>query len=160
MLVPVCVQYEYKHAILHNPFFNLSIGFGVGQWIHAITSGGSRINQTGAPTYHSAKFFKKLHEKTENRAEMGRASLCPLNPPMIPKYHFLLTKTSLVVETYQANFGSVTFPADVRNNPPAQLSVGTFMTRAHDVRSGTVTILDSRTIRITNLHYDGTGPRN
>ena len=31
-----------------------------------LTSGGSRISQTGAPTYYFAKFHRKLHENEEN----------------------------------------------------------------------------------------------
>ena len=41
---------------------------------------------------------------------------------------------------------------------PGPVSVGEFSRAAHGVRSGDVTVLDKRTIRIEDLHYDGLGP--
>ena len=56
----------------------------------------------------------------------------------------------------QVDFGNLIFPDDLVI--PAARELGQFSRLAHGVRSGTVTILDPKTIRIEDLHYDGAGP--
>ncbi|XP_055950409.1 protein Skeletor, isoforms B/C-like [Argiope bruennichi] len=56
---------------------------------------------------------------------------------------------------YSVNFGSIVIPSD---DLPYQKSLGPLPTLAHGVRSEDVIILDSKTIFIVNLYYDGAGP--
>lgn len=52
--------------------------------------------------------------------------------------------------------GGVEVPSSFQ--APAPQNIGKFTTRAHNVASGEVTILDDRTISIKSLRYDGQGP--
>nr|XP_031827356.1 protein Skeletor, isoforms B/C [Nomia melanderi] len=54
------------------------------------------------------------------------------------------------------NFGYVVFPAGLK--APETKMLSKFTQLAHGVRSGNITILDSKTFYIPNLHYDGKGP--
>ncbi|XP_046462387.1 protein Skeletor, isoforms B/C-like isoform X2 [Daphnia pulex] len=57
---------------------------------------------------------------------------------------------------FAVDFGSVLFPADL--DPPKPRILSEFKRLAHGLRSGSVTILDAKTIYIPNLHYDGAAP--
>ena len=52
--------------------------------------------------------------------------------------------------------GTATFPANIRVPSPRVLTE--FSRLDHGLRSGEVTILDHKTIRIPDLHYDGRAP--
>jgi len=54
------------------------------------------------------------------------------------------------------NFGEVFIPAN--QETPKTRILPEFKRLAHGLRSGNITILDSRTFYIPNLHYDGAGP--
>ena len=60
------------------------------------------------------------------------------------------------ISFFQSFFGGVTIPAGF--DAPKARDVGVFDGTAHKVASGTVTILDTRTIYIRDLVYDGNGP--
>lgn len=57
---------------------------------------------------------------------------------------------------FAANFGDIYFPKVY--SVPEKHVLGQFTQYAHGVKSGTVTILDTRRVMIENLHYDGLGP--
>lgn len=54
------------------------------------------------------------------------------------------------------NFGDVAIPKNLDIPRPKMLPE--FSRLAHGLRSGNISILDSKTIYIPNLHYDGAGP--
>ena len=54
------------------------------------------------------------------------------------------------------DFGSVIFPANLE--PPRPKLLPEFKRLAHGLRSGNISILDSKTFYIPNLHYDGAAP--
>lgn len=54
------------------------------------------------------------------------------------------------------NFGDVYIPANLK--VPKARVLPEFSRLAHGLRSGNITILDSKTFYIPNLHYDGAGP--
>lgn len=54
------------------------------------------------------------------------------------------------------NFGDVFIPANLK--VPKARVLPEFSRLAHGLRSGNITILDSKTFYIPNLHYDGAGP--
>lgn len=54
------------------------------------------------------------------------------------------------------NFGSVPIPQNL--TVPKVRVLPEFSRLAHGLRSGNITILDSKTFYIPNLHYDGAGP--
>lgn len=56
----------------------------------------------------------------------------------------------------QVNFGDVVIPSNVTIPQPRVLPE--FSRLAHGLRSDNITILDSKTFYIPNLHYDGAGP--
>ena len=56
---------------------------------------------------------------------------------------------------FQADFGSIRFPADLVI--PAPVMLGAFMNTDHDVE-GMVTILDHKRFRIDMFSYDGAAP--
>ncbi|XP_077992394.1 protein Skeletor, isoforms B/C-like [Glandiceps talaboti] len=56
---------------------------------------------------------------------------------------------------YTANFGQVNIPDNF--DAPSELDLGEFSQLAHGLR-GHVYIVDAKTFRIENLHYDGNGP--
>lgn len=56
----------------------------------------------------------------------------------------------------QINFGDVYIPANLEIPKPRVLPE--FSRLAHALSSGNISILDSKTIYIPNLHYDGAGP--
>ena len=43
---------------------------------------------------------------------------------------------------------------------PEQIKIGQFKQLAHGLKSGDVTIIDKKRIRIANIYYDGQGPGN
>jgi hypothetical protein len=55
----------------------------------------------------------------------------------------------------QNNFGDVYIPEEFE--PPTPQNVGSFSKNSHNVSSDTVSILDSKTIRIPNFSYNGLG---
>lgn len=57
----------------------------------------------------------------------------------------------------QNDFGDVYIPEEFE--PPMPQRVGTFSKRSTKVKSGSVIILDSKTIKINDFTYDGTGQR-
>ncbi|KAK6622254.1 hypothetical protein RUM44_002061 [Polyplax serrata] len=57
---------------------------------------------------------------------------------------------------FMVNFGEVLFPKNLE--PPKARLLPEFKRLAHGLRSGNITILDSKTFYIPNLHYDGAGP--
>lgn len=57
---------------------------------------------------------------------------------------------------FQVNFGDVFIPSDLK--VPKLQVLPEFSRLAHGLRSGNISILDSKTIYIPNLHYDGGGP--
>lgn len=61
-----------------------------------------------------------------------------------------------VFDLSQVNFGHVYIPANLK--VPKARVLTEFSRLAHGLRSGTITILDSKTFYIPNLHYDGAGP--
>lgn len=56
----------------------------------------------------------------------------------------------------QVNLGNVYIPANLK--VPKARVLPEFSRLAHSLRSGNITILDSKTFYIPNLHYDGAGP--
>ncbi|KAK0183368.1 hypothetical protein PV327_001417 [Microctonus hyperodae] len=58
--------------------------------------------------------------------------------------------------TITVDFGDVTIPENLDIPKPRVLPE--FFRFAHGLRSGNISILDSKTIYIPNLHYDGAGP--
>lgn len=56
----------------------------------------------------------------------------------------------------QVNFGDIRIPSNLELPKPRVLPE--FSRLAHGLRSGNISILDSKTIYIPNLHYDGAGP--
>lgn len=58
--------------------------------------------------------------------------------------------------SFQVDFGDVYIPHDLK--VPKLQVLPEFSRLAHDLRSGNISILDSKTIYIPNLHYDGGGP--
>lgn len=56
----------------------------------------------------------------------------------------------------QVDMGSVDIPPDLK--VPKTRVLPEFSRLAHSLRSGNITILDSKTFYIPNLHYDGAGP--
>lgn len=61
-----------------------------------------------------------------------------------------------VSDLSQLNFGDVFIPVNM--TAPKITVLPEFSRLAHGLRSGNITILDSKTIYIPNLHYDGAGP--
>lgn len=57
---------------------------------------------------------------------------------------------------FQVDFGDVYIPYDLK--VPKLQVLPEFSRLAHDLRSGNISILDSKTFYIPNLHYDGGGP--
>lgn len=57
----------------------------------------------------------------------------------------------------QNNFGDIYIPEEFE--PPSAQNVGSFSKLSHNVSSGPIEILDSKTIRIRNFTYDGLGAR-
>ncbi|XP_014468058.1 PREDICTED: protein Skeletor, isoforms B/C isoform X2 [Dinoponera quadriceps] len=57
---------------------------------------------------------------------------------------------------FTVDFGDVYIPHDLK--VPKLQVLPEFSRLAHDLRSGNISILDSKTIYIPNLHYDGGGP--
>ncbi|XP_021944452.1 protein Skeletor, isoforms B/C isoform X3 [Folsomia candida] len=57
---------------------------------------------------------------------------------------------------FTVNFGDVKIPKNLK--VPQRKVLPEFKRLAHGVRSGNITILDSRTFYIPNLYYDGAGP--
>jgi len=57
---------------------------------------------------------------------------------------------------FTVNFGDIKVPQNMQVPTPKVLSE--FEGRAHGLRSGNITILDSKTFFIPNLQYDGAGP--
>ncbi|XP_016768943.1 protein Skeletor, isoforms B/C isoform X2 [Apis mellifera] len=57
---------------------------------------------------------------------------------------------------FTVNFGDVFIPANLK--VPKARVLPEFSRLAHGLRSGNITILDSKTFYIPNLHYDGAGP--
>lgn len=57
----------------------------------------------------------------------------------------------------QNDFGDIYVPEEFE--PPMPQKAGSFSKRSHDVRSDPIEILDSKTIRIPEFHYDGLGAR-
>lgn len=55
------------------------------------------------------------------------------------------------------SFGDVYIPEAFE--PPRPQRGGSFSRQSHDVNSGAIEVLDSKTIRIPELHYDGTGSK-
>ena len=62
----------------------------------------------------------------------------------------------IFLKIFQVNFGEVLFPKNLE--PPKARLLPEFKRLAHGLRSGNITILDSKTFYIPNLHYDGAGP--
>ncbi len=62
-----------------------------------------------------------------------------------------------VVETPPANIGGNTDTSGNTSNNSKVGNVSTFSSFAHDV-GGTVTVIDDRTLQVTNFTYDGGGP--
>ena len=56
----------------------------------------------------------------------------------------------------QVNFGDVFISPDLE--VPRVRVLPEFSRLAHSLRSGNISILDSKTFYIPNLHYDGAGP--
>lgn len=56
---------------------------------------------------------------------------------------------------FQVNFGSIILPS---GDIPKEKSLGPLPTLAHGVKSDDVIIVDSKTLLIKNLYYDGAGP--
>ncbi|XP_032682523.1 protein Skeletor, isoforms B/C isoform X2 [Odontomachus brunneus] len=63
---------------------------------------------------------------------------------------------SIWCRRFTVNFGDVYIPLDLK--VPKLQVLPEFSRLAHDLRSGNISILDSKTIYIPNLHYDGGGP--
>lgn len=57
---------------------------------------------------------------------------------------------------FQVDFGDVFISPDLK--VPKLQVLPEFSRLAHGLRSGNISILDSKTIYIPNLHYDGGGP--
>lgn len=57
----------------------------------------------------------------------------------------------------QNDFGDVYIPEAFE--PPRTQRIGSFSENSHGVSSGPVEVLDSKTIRIPDLYYDGTGSK-
>lgn len=57
----------------------------------------------------------------------------------------------------QNNFGDIYIPEEFE--PPMPQKGGSFSSKAHGVRSEAIEILDSKTIKIPEFHYDGSGGR-
>lgn len=57
----------------------------------------------------------------------------------------------------QNDFGDIFIPEDFE--PPVPQKIGTFEKGIHGVSSNTIEILDSKTIRIPEFSFDGTGIR-
>ncbi|XP_074107985.1 protein Skeletor, isoforms B/C [Cotesia typhae] len=57
---------------------------------------------------------------------------------------------------FTVDFGDIVFPAHLEIPRPRVLPE--FSRLAHGLRSGNISILDSKTLYIPNLHYDGAGP--
>lgn len=57
----------------------------------------------------------------------------------------------------QNTFGDVYIPEEF--DPPSPQRVGSFSKISHNVTSGSVEVLDSKTIKIPNFSYDGLGKR-
>ncbi|GIY08079.1 hypothetical protein CDAR_90811 [Caerostris darwini] len=76
---------------------------------------------------------------------------------VLPEGKFVKDIKSLSVwcRKFSVNFGSILIPSD---DLPFEKSLGPLPTLAHGVRSDDVIILDSKTIFIANLYYDGAGP--
>ena len=68
---------------------------------------------------------------------------------------FFFVKRNVCV-CLQVDFGSLQFPPNL--DPPRPKELTELKRLAHGVRSGKITILDSRTFYIPNLQYDGAGP--
>lgn len=56
----------------------------------------------------------------------------------------------------KVNFGDIKIPKNLQ--VPTRKVLPEFKRLAHGLRSGNITILDSKTFYIPNLHYDGAGP--
>lgn len=63
---------------------------------------------------------------------------------------------SSFLELFQVNFGEVSIKENLQIPQPRVLPE--FSRLAHGLRSDNITILDSKTFYIPNLHYDGAGP--
>ncbi|XP_076244661.1 protein Skeletor, isoforms B/C [Calliopsis andreniformis] len=63
---------------------------------------------------------------------------------------------SIWCRRFTVDFGSIYIPSDLKVPKPRVLPE--FSRLAHGLRSGNITILDSKTFYIPNLHYDGAGP--
>lgn len=57
----------------------------------------------------------------------------------------------------QNTFGDVYIPEEFE--PPALQKIAQLTSRSHDVKSGSVEVLDSKTIRLPEFSYDGTASR-
>lgn len=62
----------------------------------------------------------------------------------------------IIITIFQVDFGDIFIPLDLDIPKPRVLPE--FSRLAHGLRSGNISILDSKTIYIPNLHYDGAGP--
>ncbi|XP_015597232.1 protein Skeletor, isoforms B/C isoform X2 [Cephus cinctus] len=63
---------------------------------------------------------------------------------------------SIWCRRFTVNFGDVYIPSDLE--VPKAKTLSEFSRLAHGLRSENITILDSKTFYIPNLHYDGAGP--
>ncbi|XP_014230471.1 protein Skeletor, isoforms B/C isoform X2 [Trichogramma pretiosum] len=63
---------------------------------------------------------------------------------------------SVWCQRFTVNFGQVNIPANLKI--PSVRVLPEFSRLAHNLRSDNITILDSKTFYIPNLHYDGAGP--
>ncbi|PRD32306.1 UNVERIFIED_CONTAM: Skeletor [Trichonephila clavipes] len=66
-----------------------------------------------------------------------------------------MSSLSVWCRKFAVNFGSIRIPPD---DLPSPKSLGPLPTLAHAVRSEDVVVMDSRTLFIMNLYYDGAGP--
>lgn len=57
----------------------------------------------------------------------------------------------------QNDFGDVYIPESFE--PPRSQRGSSFSKRSHDVNSGPIEVIDSKTVRIPDLYYDGTGSK-
>lgn len=57
----------------------------------------------------------------------------------------------------QNDFGDIYIPEEFE--PPMPQKGGSFTKKSHGVRSESIEILDSKTIKIPELYYDGTGKK-
>lgn len=63
-----------------------------------------------------------------------------------------------LIRLFQVNFGHIKIPENFE--PPKEKNLGPLSSHTSGVRSGNVVIKNSKTIRISELHYDGACPGN